>query len=747
MRRLMWFSVGFAACCAAAAYLPWNGWLLPAAVLLLLTSIVLCAVKPIPVNIAGTVLLGFAIASFWNWGFDTFYLSTAKHYDEKSLYASVELTDYSTETEYGNSVDGRVMLEGKHYRVRVYLKSDMTLSPGDKIEGIMELRSTTRSGTKESSYHQSNGVFLLAYAEESLSVQKCNGIKLQHIPAWLRGRILSTVDAVFPTDTSGFARALLLGDGSHLTYEEDAAFKSSGIRHVIAVSGLHVSILFALIYAACGRRPVITALVGFPILFLFAAVAGFTPSIVRATIMQGLIVLAILLEEEYDPPTALAFSVLVLLIGNPLMSQSVGLQLSVACVAGILMFGEKTKEYFFRVLKCKKGRSRKAKLKRSIATSASISLSSMVFSTILSAVHFQTVSILGVITNLLALWVITFAFYGIMLACVLGTVWLPLGTILAWVVSWLIRYVMVVAKGIAQIPFAAVYTCSIYIVLWMVFSYIVLLVFLISKRRRPVLAACGIVAALVLSMFASCIEPKIGQVRATVMDVGQGQAILLSSKNGNYLVDCGSDDPKGAADLVAAQLLSQGIYRLDGVMVTHYDTDHAGGIPYLLTRIEADALYLPDIYDDTGTRRVLEENYRPIITWVDRIHTVADDSAVLTLVPGADEINQNRSSMCILFQTEKCDILITGDRDMEGELELLSDCVLPQLELLIAGHHGAGDATSAALLNETRPSSVVISVGKNNRYGHPSGETLRRLEQMGCLVLRTDEEGTIQFRE
>ena len=106
----------------------------------------------------------------------------------------------------------------------------------------------------------------------------------------------------------------------------------------------------------------------------------------------------------------------------------------------------------------------------------------------------------------------------------------------------------------------------------------------------------------------------------------------------------------------------------------------------------------------------------------------------------------NESSMCVLFQTENCDILITGDRSRKGELALLQRVTLPELELLIAGHHGSASATSDSLLALTSPEYVFISVGANNRYGHPNDDVLERLEKHGCNVFRTDEQGTLVFR-
>ena len=156
----------------------------------------------------------------------------------------------------------------------------------------------------------------------------CEEIPWRYLPAVWRQKLLERINDIFSDDTSAFSSALLLGDRTGIDYELDTAFKVSGISHVIAVSGLHVSILFGLVYTLTSKRRVLSCAVGIPILILFAAIVGFTPSITRACIMQSLMLIALMLDKEYDPPTALAFAVLTMLVWNPMTVLSVSFQLS-----------------------------------------------------------------------------------------------------------------------------------------------------------------------------------------------------------------------------------------------------------------------------------------------------------------------------------------------------------------------------------------------------------------------------------
>ena len=118
----------------------------------------------------------------------------------------------------------------------------------------------------------------------------------------------------------------------------------------------------------------------------------------------------------------------------------------------------------------------------------------------------------------------------------------------------------------------------------------------------------------------------------------------------------------------------------------------------------------------------------------------------ITLIPGESGKDDNECSACVLFQAKECDILITGDRGRSGEMRLMEQFSLPQLEVLVAGYHGAGNATSMELLSQTKPDVVIISVARNNSYGHPDVKLLHRLRLFGCRILRTDIYGNIMIR-
>ena len=748
MRKLMWFAIGFTAACAVGAYLVSGIWLFLLALCCGVGALGLLWVRSDTAKIISVVLLGFVCAFLWLWGYDSFYLTHARNADTQTIETTIIATDFSYDTDYGVAGDGKLQLNGRTYRVRYYLSTKEPICPGDQLTGSVRLRYTGDGGSQEPTHHQTDGIFFLAYCYDEMSVSKEEAVPARYFPAVLRQKITEILNSTFPKDTLAFARALLLGDSSLLTYRMNTAFAVSGIRHVIAVSGLHVSILFSLVYLMLGERRILTPIVGISMLALFAAVAGFTPSVVRACLMQGIMLLALMFNKEYDPPTALSFAVLTMLVINPLSVKSVSLQLSAGCMVGIFLFSGKIHDYLLDEKRFgpAKGKDFKSKLIRWIVGSVSVTLSAMIMTTPLCAVYFESVSLVGILTNLLTLWIISFVFYGIMLACVAGAIWLPVGKGIGWLISWPIRYVTGVATLLSSFPLAAVYTCSIYVVLWLIFCYVLLGVFFFSKKKRPLILACCMLVSLCATLTASWLEPRMDYFRMTVLDVGQGQCVLLQNEDKYFLVDCGGDYATEASDIAAQLLLSQGISKIDGVILTHYDKDHVGGIDAFLSRIPAKKLYLPDLEDASGVRDLLVTQYPDSICWIGADMVFAIPEGNITLYSGQEDKSDNERSLCVLFQPENCDIMIMADRNGVGERALLVQTKLPDLEILVAGHHGSKYSTSLELLSATKPETVVISAGKNNSFGHPSPELLDRLKLFGCRVYRTDMDGTIIFR-
>lgn len=745
----MWFAIGFAGAAVCCAY-GWIGsFLRVALVLLICAAIILIACRWARfLRIPASIYLAAAIGFGCFWVYDTVYLSSARYLDGKMVIADVEITDYSYQNDYGWVAEGNVIYEGKGYSVLLYLNDEIQASPGDTLHGSFLLRYTANGGEREPTYHRSQGIFLLAYQKGEISLTPAGKVPLQYLPVEWKDGISNRIDDLFSTDAAAFLKALLVGERVDIDYATNTAFKVSGISHIIAVSGLHMSVLFGAVYVLTFRNRWLSGIIGIPVMVLFAAMVGFTPSVTRACIMHCVMLLGLMFNKEFDSPTALAASVIVMLLVNPMVVISMSFQLSVACMVGILLASGKIRIWmqerkFFQDMR---GRGILSRIKRGFVNSVSVSLSASIFTAPLVAYYFDTISLISVLTNLLTVWVVSYIFILGAVALIVSFFSHSISAIFAAVTTFAIRYITGTAGLLSQIPFAAVYTQSDYIVVWFAGVYVMLAVVLLLKRKPILIYSCSIFVTLCLAVLASWAEPRMDDYRVTVLNVGQGQCILLQAEGKTFLVDCGGDSDTGAADVAAKTLMSQGIYKLDGIMLTHYDVDHVGGIPYLLTQIDTSAVFLPNLIDEADIQGQISAVTNCSLFTVTEDTVLTFGTTKITLFAPELPDDGNEYAMCVLFQPENYDILITGDRGMLGEALLMDRYELPELEVLIAGHHGSAYSTGEKLLRATTPQVVIVSAGEGNRYGHPAAALLKRLEEYHCHILRTDKQGTIIVR-
>ena len=412
MRKLVYFTLGFVLVVTIGMYFLQGQWYFLACGIAsaLLGAGIYFTNKFGRMRFLPLILLGCTIGFLWMTIFENYYLSIPRAADGKYVDLTITATDYSRESSYGSIVEGVGMLNGKIYRMTVFLPEEMDVKPGDTLTGRYTLQSTLPGGSGEYHNGYSKGIFLSAKISRLPELITAEKLPWYGYPAYVRVTLSSIVASIFPNNTAGFSIALLLGDTSQLDFEPYYSMKVGGISHIVAVSGLHVTILFGLIYKLLGKKRWLSACIGLPLLFFFAAVVGFSPSITRACIMHGLMIIAMLFEKDYDPLTALAFAVMIMLSINPWTVTNVSFQLSVFCMLGILFLSEPIKTW---ILNCRSIKAVKGKRKKYLgvfASSVGMSVGATIFVTPLCASYFGMVSLIGVFTNLLTLWVLSFVF-------------------------------------------------------------------------------------------------------------------------------------------------------------------------------------------------------------------------------------------------------------------------------------------------------------------------------------------------
>jgi competence protein ComEC len=423
--------------------------------------------------------------------------------------------------------------------------------------------------------------------------------------------------------------------------------------------------------------------------------------------------------------------------------------MSFGAVAGIMLFYDK-----FNVrIKNKKGRKPLAKallwLARAALSTIAVSLSAQVFVLPLSALYYKSVSVVSPITNLLILWAVSLCFCTGVVAVLLGFIYAPIGSVVAVIPTLLFRYIRAVVSLLGSLRFSFLTTDSFYFVVMLVAVYIILALLMskaADKLRIPILAGSAVVLVAAAMIFSSA-DSKLSVMDVTALDVGQGQCLIVTAGEDVYVVDCGGSVLDDEGDLAADYLLSRGYTELDGLILTHFHSDHSCGVPELLRRIPTKIVYAPDIGDEASEEVFVETEDIPV-EWefiYDETVLLCESGLTVTLYPPVGLAGENELGISALFSLGDFDMLSVGDMNGVTESIFTDVFTLPDIELLIVGHHGSKYSSSSTFLDALKPETAFISVGENY-YGHPAPETLERLAQRDIAIYRTDLMGTITLR-
>lgn len=541
----------------------------------------------------------------------------------------------------------------------------------------------------------------------------------------------------FPERTAHLLNALLLGDTYGLTESEMDALRESGLAHAVSVSGLHVSTMAGFVLLLTGRRKK-RALFALPVIFLFVLTAGAPASAVRAGIMQASFLIGGVLGRDENPLGALEIALTGLLLWNPNAIADVGLQLSFVSSLGLILYGEPLQNWL-----------REKKLPRFAASSLSASLTALLFSTPICAVVFGKVSIIAPLSNLLCLWAVNGLFLGGLFFLAVSGISLFIEPVLdmpfEWLgtpLTWLGDYFTKTADFLADIPYASVYTSQFLIVVWLALAYALFLLFLLNRKNEPIrpwVLGTILGGTLTAALLFTTLRTGLAPLEITILNVGQGQSVLVQSGGHAALIDCGSRN-YNAARAASSALRSQGLTSLDYLLLTHGHDDHVSGVNELVWQVASQG----GILGPVGTNEQSEEAL-PYVTPVVAKTELPLGNATLVLLPPPSLGDGNEQCMSVFIRQDDFTMGLTGDLSGKDEQRLLNLYELPVCDILVAGHHGSASSTSYEWLRTLQPQATMVSVG-NNTYGHPSPAALGRMTLAGAKLYRTDYRGNITIR-
>ena len=632
---------------------------------------------------------------------------------------------------------------------------------GDRLElsGRLETPPTFESFDYRE-YLARQGVVSLAAFPEIRRVGTGGGSPVARVLADVRRRLGDGLDRALPEPEAALAKGILLGQRSALPRDLTDDFNRSGISHLVAISGYNVTLVAGLAVGSLGwllgRRPATVAAVC--LVVVFALLVGAGPSVLRAAIMGIVMLGASLAGRPGSGLTAVALAAAALTVWRPLAIDDVSFQLSFAATLGLLLLArpiaDRLGATLVRVLPA--GLATPLAENLAVTTAASLAVLPII------AANFGRVSVVAIPANLVAVP----AFPLILVSsAVAGSLWPPLAGYVGQAAYLPLAYLVDVGRFASSVPAAALSLPR--IGLWaaaLMYVAVAALVLVLRLRGRPepvehsrlrlgpaVPATC-LVVGLSVMVWAGVFSGDSGRLRVTVLDIGQGDAILIETPAGhNILIDGG---PSEAAIMQAlGRALSPRVRRIDLVVLSHAQDDHVTGLVSVLERYSVGSVLAPPLPGGSAAYAAwqgeIESGDVPVRQatgggWIDlgrgvRLEVLAPPDPPLRGT--ADDLNSNSIVLRLVYGD--LSFLLTGDLSAEGEEALLRTGVDLRSVVLKLGHHGSDGSSTPAFLAAVRPSVAVVSAGAGNSFGHPSPSTILRLGT--APLLRTDRNGNVRF--
>lgn len=667
----------------------------------------------------------------------------------------------------------------KNYKLRAKCRilkikvSEKKIYPGDQISctgKLSAIKEASNPGEFDSrTYYYSLGICYQFFGK-AISRKKERPLSVYRMAGRVRERMDTVYRYILSENEYGLLKAMFLGDKTELSSEEKRLYEENGVAHLLAVSGLHVSIVGGMLFRFLRKRKfsyAVSCICSSFVLLFYAIMTGFGNSVFRAVIMFLIFLLAQYFGAEYDMVSSMSLAGILMLYDSPLRILESGCIISFTSIFAIGMIVPFVKE-----LEEKRKRSKlipgeflieskwKKRIRQAFFTSIIIS---MVIGPLLLRFYYQW-SPYSVLLNLFVIPAMSPLLLSAITGGVMGLFQLWAGMAGCIPAVLLLRGFHEVFQFIHKMPGAVIVTgCPSW---WKIlFLYLAELCLFICWYYRLWSAGCVFILILIAGRFCRPVPP----LQISMLDVGQGECIFLKTPaNETILIDGGSTSKKHIADYTILPALKYyGTDHLDYVIITHTDEDHISGIRELLEEeYPVKNIILPDTLamrlpeQKTEKREVQEKDRESKKTMLEvvkksnaNVVKISKGDIIkldrirlscLHPVKGWDDEDVNSGSIVFALSYEKFTMLFTGDLPGEQEALFMKEVPTP-VSVLKTAHHGSKNSTTDLFLKRVHPQKAILSAGKNNLYGHPHKETIKRLQKNGADIYGTLWEGAIHI--
>ena len=629
----------------------------------------------------------------------------------KSEYKDSDKNLYGTVIDYKKSKDKTTIWVKEKEKVLVNYYSDINVSYGDYIYVYGVFKKPKENGNfnlfNYKRYLLSNKINYVVTASKITIIKKNDNVFYK-----LKNNLLKRIESA--NRSKGYILAFLYADKSLIEKDIYTKYQKIGVSHLFAVSGMHVSLISIVLLKLLNKikerkRYIIVSI--FLSIYLF--LTNFTISMVRATFQFILFFInkSFKLNIDNSNLVILLFSILVII--NPYNIYNIGFLFSFIIS--------------FTLIRCSKLIKGKFIIK-----SLKISLISFFSSMPVLINNFFEVNFLGIILNIIYIPFVSYILFPLSLVTVLFP---SLDNILYMFISYFEK----ITVFFSNIKFLSFSICKMNI--FLIIIYYIIFIYILKRKKKLIYKIIIVIISLIFLIN----NGRIVNNEVSILDVGQGDSSLIRLKNKNILIDTGGNiNYDISKNILIPYFKSVGIKKIDYLVLTHGDYDHMGEAINLVENFKVEkVIFNCGLYNDLENE-LIEVLDKKKIKYYSCIKELNIDNNKLYFLQTKEYDNENDNSNVIYSELNVYKFMFMGDASVTTEKEIMNKYNLPDIDVLKVGHHGSKTSSSKEFINVINPEYSIISVGKNNRYGHPNKEVLENLEN--SKIYRTDLDGSIMFK-